>query len=90
MSIDTIYSKEELDYSNERAKTLESAISCLCNQLNNCQECSELFNMPNSFCCLNECHEHEFCRNCEKGIYSDNFKDWMDRYEDSDSGSVES
>ena len=58
----------------------EKAISCLCNQLNNCNVCSEIFNMPYDICCLYECHEHEFCKNCnDNGFYHENFKEWMEK-----------
>lgn len=43
---------------------LHFTINCFCTQLNNCEECNKLFNMPYRYCCLEECHEHEFCRNC--------------------------
>lgn len=43
-----------------------------------CRECAKKFNMPLwDICCLNECGQHEFCRNCEKGIYSNEFKQQM-------------
>ena len=42
---------------------LNFTINYFCTQLNNCEECSKLFNMPYRYCCLEECHEHEFCRN---------------------------
>ena len=53
---------------------LNFTINYFCTQLNNCKECSKLFNMPYRYCCLEECHEHEFCRNCNNGIHNDNFK----------------
>lgn len=36
-----------------------------------CKECSERYKMPYEQCCLYECGEHEFCRNCSKGIYKE-------------------
>jgi len=35
-----------------------------------CAKCQKDHKMPYNFCCLPECGEHEFCRNCEirKGI----------------------
>lgn len=59
---------------------LNSVISCFCTQSNNCQDCNELFKMPFSYCCLRECHKHEFCKGCNNGIYSKNFKDWIKIY----------
>ena len=53
---------------------LNFTIKYFCTQLNNCEECSKLFNMPYRYCCLEECHEHEFWRNCNNGIYNENFK----------------
>lgn len=37
--------------------------------LNDCDICKEKYRMPHDFCCLHECGEHEFCRNCTHGIY---------------------
>ena len=31
---------------------------------NNCNECHKKFDFPHNYCCLIECGEHEFCRNC--------------------------
>lgn len=30
-----------------------------------CVECQIKHGMPHYYCCLMECHEHEFCRNCK-------------------------
>lgn len=30
-----------------------------------CCKCARQFGFPYSYCCLEECGEHEFCRNCE-------------------------
>lgn len=40
-----------------------------------CYECQKEFDMKHYYCCLYECGEHEFCRNCRDGIYSKKFKD---------------
>lgn len=37
--------------------------------LHDCEKCQEEYELPFSHCCLNGCGEHEFCRNCENGIY---------------------
>lgn len=37
--------------------------------LNDCDICKEKYCMPRDSCCLHECGEHEFCRNCTHGIY---------------------
>lgn len=37
--------------------------------LNDCDICKEKYCMPHDFCCLHECGEHEFCRNCNHGLY---------------------
>ena len=37
--------------------------------LNDCDICKEKYCMPYDFCCLHECREHEFCRNCTHGIH---------------------
>ena len=29
-----------------------------------CDYCISMFHMPHGCCCLEECREHEFCRNC--------------------------
>lgn len=34
-----------------------------------CKSCQKQYEMPYEFCCLDECGEHEFCRNCNKGVY---------------------
>mgnify|MGYP006980058451 FL=1 len=34
-----------------------------------CAECSAKYQIPYEQCCLYECGENEFCRNCDKGIY---------------------
>ena len=34
-----------------------------------CTTCTVVHRMPYHFCCLYECGEHEFCRNCKGGIY---------------------
>lgn len=34
-----------------------------------CIVCQAEKQMPNDYCCLIECGEHEFCRGCDKGIY---------------------
>lgn len=34
-----------------------------------CKECAQKYNFPFDYCCLAECGEHEFCRNCKCGIY---------------------
>lgn len=31
-----------------------------------CAECSAKYQIPYEQCCLYECGENEFCRNCEK------------------------
>ena len=31
-----------------------------------CKDCQINYKMPFVFCCLYECGEHEFCRNCKK------------------------
>lgn len=37
--------------------------------INDCQTCSSYFEFPYTWCCLEECGEHEFCADCECGIY---------------------
>lgn len=32
-----------------------------------CISCQEQYQMPYKYCCLDECGQHEFCKNCEKG-----------------------
>ena len=39
-----------------------------------CLQCQADNNMPNGYCCLFECGEHEFCRGCHEGIYLKNSK----------------
>lgn len=34
-----------------------------------CDYCISMFHMPHGYCCLEECGEHEFCRNCNHGLY---------------------
>ena len=34
-----------------------------------CAKCQKDHAMPNKYCCLVECGEHEFCRGCTNGIY---------------------
>ena len=34
-----------------------------------CKSCQKQYQMPHIYCCLEECGEHEFCKNCDKGIY---------------------
>ena len=34
-----------------------------------CLECQIKHKMPYYFCCLDECGEHEFCRDCPSGVY---------------------
>lgn len=36
-----------------------------CNK--DCKACNELYNFKYEFCCLFECNEHEFCRDCDRG-----------------------
>lgn len=50
-------------------------------EMSSCKECGKQFHMPFDWCCLFECHEHEFCRNCDEGIYSEEFKKWIGKYE---------
>lgn len=37
--------------------------------VHDCKKCVVAYHMPYHFCCLYECGEHEFCRNCKGGIY---------------------
>lgn len=37
-----------------------------------CRECSKRYDMPYPYCCLDECGEHEFCRDCANGVYKQN------------------
>lgn len=74
------------------AEKLKEITDCLCQQIENCNDCSKYFNMPHNMCCLYVCHEYEFCRGCDDcGIYHEDFKDFIERYQDenSNSGSVE-
>lgn len=34
-----------------------------------CEKCIVAYHMPYHFCCLYECGEHGYCRNCKGGIY---------------------
>lgn len=45
--------------------------------LSSCYTCKDEFDMSHHYCCLYECGEHEFCRNCRDGIYSQKFKDFQ-------------
>lgn len=52
------------------------AATCVYNELsdeeptiNDCSKCEEKYNFPHEFCCLQYCGEHDFCRNCNHGIY---------------------
>lgn len=40
-----------------------------CNQEKACVNCQITYKMPFKHCCLYECGEHEFCKNCDKGMY---------------------
>lgn len=40
-----------------------------CKNTKDCNQCQTEYNMPHSYCCLDECGEHEFCRGCNHGIY---------------------
>lgn len=70
---------------------LRKIIDCLCQQINNCQDCREYFNMPYHICCLYTCHEYEFFSGCcdDCGTHHEDFKDFVERYEDSNSRSME-
>lgn len=37
-----------------------------------CERCKEIYGFRYEFCCLEECGQQEFCRGCDKGIYSKN------------------
>lgn len=39
-----------------------------------CKKCHDKHSMPWDFCCLHGCGEHEFCRDCQHGIYDSNFE----------------
>lgn len=39
------------------------------NDVSDCKTCQKEYEMPNYYCCLPECGEHEWCRGCDKGIY---------------------
>lgn len=51
-------------------------IECLYNELagsdptlNDCDRCSDYFDFPYGWCCLEVCGEQEMCRGCERGLY---------------------
>ena len=44
-------------------------VECRNMKVKTCAECQKEFNMPEAYCCLDECGEHEFCRSCNHGIY---------------------
>jgi hypothetical protein len=35
----------------------------------NCKDCEVKYKMPHEYCCLEECGEHEFCKDCKSVIY---------------------
>ena len=37
-----------------------------------CDNCTKEFDFPYPHCCLDECNEHEYCRNCDKGVNKTN------------------
>ena len=43
-----------------------------------CKYCHRKFNMEGS-CCLDLCGEHDRCRGCKNGIYSQEYKEWRAR-----------
>lgn len=71
------------------AEKLRKITDCLCQQIDDCRECKENFNMSrHPMCCLYACHEYEFCRGCDDcGIYHEDFKDFIKRWSDEDSNS---
>lgn len=50
---------------------------------NVCGKCCEEYHMPYPICCLYECGEHEFCAGCSHGIYSEEYRDWLEKEEKS-------
>lgn len=54
----------------------------VCEKMTSCKECNKKFNTPWSFCCLFVCHEYEFCRDCNEGIYGENFKRYINENRD--------
>lgn len=54
-------------------------MSPFCELFENCSICTDRYNMPYYFCCLEECGEHQWCKLCRErnepgGIYSDAYK----------------
>ncbi len=37
-------------------------------KLNDCDKCLKDFYFPYDWCCLEECNEHEACKDCDMGI----------------------
>lgn len=69
---------------------MKKDLEYLCKQIPYCRNCKKTFNMPyHALCCLFDCGKYEECEGCHGGIYSEEFKNCVKRYEDSDSGSVE-
>ena len=46
-----------------------------------CRECYRRFNMIQAPCCLDLCGEHEKCKGCKRGIYSEEYKRWRNAHE---------
>lgn len=58
---------------------LEEEIFFLCDQLNNCEVCRDIFEMQHYFCCLHNCNKRvykEKCDECIYGIHHPDFKEW--------------
>lgn len=65
-----------ITFPNEEPYIYHNPIQQICQQLSSCLECKTKFNMPDGYCCLMECGEHEWCKYCEdKGIYHLKFKE---------------
>lgn len=46
----------------------------ICNEVESCDKCRELFKMPYGECCLFACdYNRAVCKKCDQGIYSNNF-----------------
>lgn len=52
---------------------LTSVLEEFCDNID-CERCSEEY-LRYSWCCLFECGQHEFCRNCDRGIYGEKLKE---------------
>lgn len=49
-------------------------IGQICENIKDCEQCEKEF-LKYSYCCLFECGEHEYCRNCDCGIYGEKLKE---------------